>query len=179
MIASATGDSAWICRLVLPRTECETPHMDVVDAARNWVQGWARGWAAHQPETIARLYTEDAMFVSHPFRDGLHGSAGAAEYAALAFADEDAVEFWFGEPVAAGDRAAVEYWAHIKAGDTDHTLAGITALAFASDGRCREHRDYWAMREGRVERAGGWSVPIVAHARRDLQADQDHGGPSG
>jgi ketosteroid isomerase-like protein len=153
--------------------------MEAVDAARSWVQGWARGWAAHQPDTIAKLYTEDAVFVSHPFRAALRGSAGAAGYATSAFADEDAVEFWFAEPVAAGDRAAVEYWAHIKVGDTDHTLAGITALAFASDGRCREHRDYWAMHEGRVERTGGWTVPIVAHARRDLEANQGQGEPSG
>jgi ketosteroid isomerase-like protein len=141
--------------------------MDIVDATRNWIQGWADGWAAHEPEAIARLYTEDAVFVSHPFRTLQRGSAGAGEYAATAFADEDAVEFWFGEPVAAGDRAAVEYWAHIRVGGTVHTLAGITALAFAPDGRCREHRDYWAMQEGRFERVHGWTVPIVAHARRD------------
>lgn len=111
------------------------------------------------------------MFVSHPFRAGLRGSAGAAEYAASAFADEDAVEFWFAEPVAAGDRAAVEYWAHIKVGDTDHTLAGITALAFAPDGRSREHRDSWTMHERRIERTGGWTVPVAAHARRDVEGN--------
>jgi len=140
--------------------------MDVVTAARNWVLGWADGWAAHDPDAIARLYTEDAVFVSHPFRPVRRGGTGAREDAASAFDDEDAVEFWLGEPVAAADRAAVEYWAHIKVGDTDHTLAGITALGFASDGRCREHRDYWAMQEGLIGRAGGWSVPILAHARR-------------
>lgn len=139
--------------------------MDAVQAAKVWVDGWARGWATHEPEPIAALYTDDALFLSHPFRTALRGSAGAAEYARSAFAEEDAVEFWFAEPVVAGNRATVEYRAYLKVGDTEQTLAGITALVFAEDGRCREHRDYWAMQDGRIERTGGWTQAIVAHGR--------------
>ena len=139
--------------------------MDAVEAVRGWIDGWVRGWSTHDPDPIAALYTEDALFVSHPFRTALRGAAGAAEYVRSAFAEEDTVEFWFAEPVMAGARAAVEYWAHFTTGGGEQTLAGITALVFAADGKCREHRDYWAIRDGRLERAGGWTKPIAAHGR--------------
>ena len=69
-----------------------------------------------------------------------------------AFAEEDAVECWFGEPVVSGDRAAVEYRALLTYQGREQTLAGTTLLRFAADGRVAEHRDYWAMEEGRRER---------------------------
>jgi hypothetical protein len=33
------------------------------------------------------------------------------------------------------------------------TLAGVSVLRFAPDGRCVEHADYWAMTDGRREPA--------------------------
>lgn len=139
--------------------------MDAVEAVQNWIAGWVSGWSSHDPDVIAALYSDDAVFLSHPFRPPLRGATGAAEYARSAFADEDTVEFWFAKPVVAGDRAAVEYWAHISTGNIEQTLAGITALVFAADGKCREHRDYWAIHDGRLDRAGGWTQPIAAHGQ--------------
>ena len=51
-----------------------------------------------------------------------------------------------------GDRAAVEYWATMRVGGEEQTLAGTTLLRFDDDGLVVEHRDYWAMAEGRRER---------------------------
>jgi hypothetical protein len=105
---------------------------------------------------VAALYTDDAVYLSHPFRRPHLGRAGVIEYARSAFDSEEATEIWFGEPVAAGDRAAVEYWAILVSGGKEHTLAGTTMLRFAEDGRCRDHRDYWSMEEGRREPPAGW-----------------------
>ena len=107
---------------------------------------------------MAALYTDDAVYRSHPFRDPHCGTPGVREYALAAFAEEEAVEFWFGEPVAAGNRAAVEYWAILLSGGKEHTLAGTTVLRFADDGRCEEHRDYWSLEEGRREPPAGWGT---------------------
>jgi ketosteroid isomerase-like protein len=132
--------------------------VDAEAAARAWVEGWSRAWPARDAEAVADLYTPDAVYRSHPFREAHRGRTGVIEYARSAFAEEDAVEFWFGEPVAAGDRAAVEYWAILDAGGKGLTLAGTTVIRFAPDGRCREHRDYWSIQEGRRPPPEGWGT---------------------
>ena len=130
--------------------------MDAEAAARAWIAGWSRGWRAHDPDTIAALYTDDAVLLTHPFRQPHGGRDGVREYTRGAFADEELVEFRFGEPVAGGRRAAVEYWAILRAEGRELTLAGVSVLRFAGDGRCEEHRDAWAMQEGRREPPTGW-----------------------
>jgi ketosteroid isomerase-like protein len=121
-----------------------------------WIAGWSKGWAAADPEPIAALYAEDAVFRSHPFREPRLGAAGAREYARWAFADEETVDFRFGEPVVDGDRAAVEYWAILRADGEDRTLFGIALLRFGPDGLVVQQRDYWSMEEGRREPPQGW-----------------------
>lgn len=141
--------------------------MHASEGVAAWIDGWKRGWRDHDTEPIAALYTDDAVFVSAPFREWLRGGAGAAEYAGWAFADEAAVELWFAEPVVADGRAAVPYWAVIRGHDgRDSTLAGISMLRFTPDGRVAEQRDYWTLAEDVARHPpGGWG-PVVAHERR-------------
>lgn len=124
--------------------------MDTSAAARRWVQEWTRGWQTHDPDVIAQLYAEDATFRSHPFRDLVRGPKGAWEYARRAFAEEEqGADIRFGEPIVAGHRAAVEYWATFCAsGGEDTTLAGVTVLRFDDDGLVTDHLDYWATAPG-------------------------------
>jgi hypothetical protein len=87
------------------------------------------------------------VFFSHPFRD----PQAPREYAAWAFADQTDVELRFGAPVANGTRAAVDWWAVITEGAVVETIAGISLLRFAPDGRVVEQRDAWSSAPGRVE----------------------------
>jgi hypothetical protein len=121
--------------------------MDARAAARNWVDAWTRGWEAADPDPIAALYAEDAVFRSHPFREP---EASARAYVEHAFANESLVECRFAEPIVKGDRAAVEYWAILRTPRGEETLAGVTVLRFGPDGRVVEHRDHWSMQEGRT-----------------------------
>lgn len=135
--------------------------MNTDDAARRWIDGWTRGWRDHDTEPIVALYADDVVFVSAPYRE----HQPPAEYAASAFAEEDAVELWFAEPVIADDAAAIPYWAVIETGGRAETLGGISHVRFRTDGLVAQQRDYWAMWEGRAEPPGGWG-PIAAHAIR-------------
>ena len=93
-------------------------------------------------EPLRAVYADDAHFRSHPFR-GLQSPVG---YARWAFADEDErlVECRYGEPVAAGSRASVEWWALLRRRDgTEATLAGVSVLRFDAAGLVVEERDYW------------------------------------
>jgi ketosteroid isomerase-like protein len=122
--------------------------VDAQAAARAWVEGWTTGWENADPERIAALYADDAVFRSHPFREP---ERSARDYALRAFADEDCLECRFAEPHVAGDWAAVEYWAILSADGDVETLAGVALVRFAPGGLVAEQRDYWAMQPGRVE----------------------------
>jgi len=125
--------------------------VDAAAAARRWVDGWLRAWPKRDVEGIAELYTDDAVYSSHPFRP----PDTARSYVERAFGEEDLVQAWFGEPVVSGDRAAVEYWAILRAGD-ELTIAGAAFLRFSPDGRVAEHRDYWDQLADRREPPAGW-----------------------
>jgi ketosteroid isomerase-like protein len=132
--------------------------VDPHEAARRWVSGYSAAWRGRDANLVASLYADDTVYRSHPFRDPLHGRGGVLEYSRWAFSSEQDVEFWFGEPVAAGDAAAVEYWAIIlDQRGTISTLAGTVMLRFDESGRVAEHRDYWALEEGRRLPYDGWS----------------------
>jgi ketosteroid isomerase-like protein len=115
-------------------------------AVRAWVEGWTRGWQSSDADAIGALYARDAVFRSHPFRQP---ERSARDYALRAFADETLVECRFGNPIVAGDRAVVEYWAILEADDGEETLSGIAWIRFGPDGLVVEQRDYWSMEPGR------------------------------
>ena len=117
--------------------------VDSAAAAQRWADVWSRAWQAADVDAIAALYAPDAVFYSHPFRE----RQGPQEYVEWAFADQKEAECRFGEPVVAGDRAAVDWWAVIVAPDDSvESLAGTSLLRFDSDGLVVEQRDAWAER---------------------------------
>jgi ketosteroid isomerase-like protein len=131
--------------------------MELEAAVRAWIEGWSRAWAAADADAVAALYAEDAVYRTHPFREAHRGPAGARAYARDSFASETLVACRFGEPVVAHSRAAVEYWATLITGDgEDVTIAGLSFVRFDPDGRCTEHRDYWAITPGHREPPTGW-----------------------
>jgi hypothetical protein len=114
--------------------------VDTREAAARWVDQWTRGWSTHDPEPILELYAEGAFYRSHPFRE----PGTPAEYIGPALAEEESVEFEFGEPIVDGDRAAVEYHARsqLKDGGTEE-YTGVSLLRFGEDGLVVEQRDVW------------------------------------
>jgi ketosteroid isomerase-like protein len=130
--------------------------VNVEAAARAWAETWRTAWPAKDEDAIVALYSDDAVYLSHPFREPHLRSAGVRDYVRGALAEEEDVECWFGDPVVSGNRAAVEYWAVLRESGEEMTLAGTTVLRFADDGRVDVHRDYWAMQEGRRLPPDGW-----------------------
>ena len=97
---------------------------------------------------IAGLYAPDAILYSHPFRP----LQGPAEYVTWAFADQQAAECRFGEPVVDGARAAVDWWAVVTSTDGSvQSLAGTSLLRFDAEGLVVEQRDAWDGADGRVD----------------------------
>jgi hypothetical protein len=130
-------------------------------AVRRWIEGWAWGWAEHDIERIAALYVDGPVQRSEPFR----GLDEPSRYAAWAFADERSAEVWFAEPRVTGDEtAACEWWAVSTLADGSAiTLAGVSLLHFALDGRVDDQRDYWSQQDGAHAPPSDWG-PVAVHA---------------
>ena len=123
--------------------------VNVQEAARRWAEVWKRAWPERDVESIAALYADDARYLSYPFREPDEGIAGARDYLARTFDEEDRIECWFGEPVTGRDRAAVEWWASWTEDGKEITLAGATVLRFDEKGSVVDQRDYWNQLDGR------------------------------
>src|SRR5438046_2392085 len=100
-----------------------------------------RAWRDQDVESIASLYSDDVLYRALAFREPDRGLAGVRRYLTEEFALENDLECWFGEPIAAGDRAAVEWWASWIENGKPLTLAGTTLLRFDANGRVVDHRD--------------------------------------
>ena len=130
--------------------------MDTETAARHWAEVWSVAWPARDTEAIAALYADDAVYRALAFRAPDLGLTGVRRYLDENFAVESEIECWFGEPVVAGDRAAVEWWGSWIEQGGELTLAGTTLLRFGADGKVVDHRDYWNEVERREPPYNGW-----------------------
>jgi hypothetical protein len=115
-----------------------------------------RAWPEGDVDAIASLYAENALYSSFAFREPDRGLAGVRRYLTEQFAVESDVKCWFGQPIASGDRTAVEWWATWVEDGKPVTLAGTTVLRFDAGGRVVDHRDYWNSVERRQEPYDSW-----------------------
>jgi predicted SnoaL-like aldol condensation-catalyzing enzyme len=130
--------------------------MNAIAAARRWAGVWERAWPAKDVEAIVALYSDVAQYRALVLREPEQGVAGVRAYLQRTFGEEDAIQCRFGEPVAGGDRAAVEWWSSWTEGDDDLTMAGVTILRFDADGKVVDHRDYWNQLDRREPPFDGW-----------------------
>ena len=127
--------------------------MDVVAAARTWADAWERAWRALDPEPLRAVYADEAVHRSHPFRE----PGSPLDYARWAFSEEDGEpEVWFGDPIAIGDRACVEWWAVVLEHGEQVSIAGASILRFRRDGLVVEQADYWGTAAGATPPWEGW-----------------------
>lgn len=125
-----------------------------------WLAAYHQAWITRDPERVARLFTEDAAYHSHPFRPPYIGRSAIEEYWRRATASQEDLDLHWGKPVAAGNHLAVEWWATMRdAEEGDLTLPGCLLARFADDGLCEELREYWHVEMGsRIAPPAGWGL---------------------
>ena len=131
--------------------------MDVVEAARRWVDTWREGWERFDTEAIVALYAPDVVFSSEPFREPYRGRDGVRAYVNGAFGDEEAVRVHMATPIVDGERAVISWWTSLREEGADATLAGTSVLRFDCDGLVVEQWDAWNMTAERRDPPAHWS----------------------
>jgi ketosteroid isomerase-like protein len=126
-----------------------------VDVAA-WIEEYGRAWREKDAEAVVRIFTEDAVYRSSPFREPSVGSEGIRAYWTRATAAQEDLDLRFGTPIVQGSTVVVEWWATMRDGGDELTLPGTLILRFAADGRCEELREYWHEEPGRREPPEGW-----------------------
>lgn len=130
--------------------------MGAREHAELWADRYARAWRAGDASAAAALYSQDAVYRSHPFRDAHRGREAVLAYSAEAYAAERDRVVRFGAPVAAGSSAAVEYWTTFTGDEAPQTLAGCALLTFDDAGAVTASREYWHLQDGTHEPPAGW-----------------------
>jgi ketosteroid isomerase-like protein len=113
------------------------------EAARRWTEAWRRGWEALDAGPILACYAPDALLSAEPFREPYRGLDGVRAYVTQALGEEEDPTVWMSEPIVEGDRASVSWWASLREGGADTTLAGTSVLRFNADGLVVEQWDAW------------------------------------
>ncbi len=130
--------------------------METQEAAQRWADVWQRAWEARNAEPIVALYAEDAVYSSEPYRTPFRGRDGARIYVVGAFAEEEDVRAWFGQPIVSGSRAAIQWWASLVEDGKGVTLAGTSILTFDADDVVVDQWDTWNSVDERHEPPEGW-----------------------
>jgi hypothetical protein len=130
--------------------------MNVEAAAKLWATTWERAWPVKDIEAIRALYAGEAAYRAVAFREADLGLSGVRSYLTRTFATENDITCRFGEPITAGDRAAIEWWASWVEDGQPVTMAGVTVLRFDADGRVVDHRDYWNQSDKHRAPYAGW-----------------------
>jgi len=130
--------------------------MEPAAAADRWARVWRDAWRAQDTEAIVALYRPDVRFSTEAFRAPYRARDGVRTYVAQAFAEEREPRVWVGEPIVAGDRAAIEWWAAVIENDVPITLAGVSIVRFDEQGLVAEQWDSWNQVDGLREPPEGW-----------------------
>lgn len=121
---------------------------------REWLGAYAHAWETADAG-VAELFTPDATYRSHVFREPHRGRDGIRAYWERATATQRDVRVAIGDPLVDGDRLVAEWWTTMTEEDGPATLPGVLLLDFDGD-VCRALREYWAYEGGRRKPFPEW-----------------------
>ncbi len=113
----------------------------------DWLGRYFAAWASNDPDDVAGLFTEDAIYWVGPFREPWVGRDQIVRE--WTSGSQDDVRAAYDVVAVDGDRG-VAHWnvsAGGAGGEGRSEWDGVLVIAFAPDGRCREHREWFSTRE--------------------------------
>jgi ketosteroid isomerase-like protein len=106
----------------------------------NWIAGYRAAWESNDVEDIRALFTDDATYLTAPFREPWTGSDGIVSGWLEARDEPGAAAFSWELLGESGDRAFVQ-------GKTEYrdaeTYSNLWVIDFAEDGRASAFTEWW------------------------------------
>ena len=129
------------------------------DDLQRWLDRYVAAWRANDAGPIEGLFTDDAVYLHHPYDVGPRVLHGREAIVANWLDEPDDPEGWEAsyQPYAIeGDRAVAVGWSRYLATDAhpEETYHNVYLLRFAPDGRCAEFTEYYMLAPS-VESDGG------------------------
>ena len=118
-----------------------------------WLDKYVEAWRDNESESIAALFSENAVYSYRPWDSDEHAIRGRDAIVASWLEEPDEPGTWDAqyEPYTVeGDRAVALGWSRYAATDTapERTFHNAYVLRFDPDGRCAEFHEYY-MEEGK------------------------------
>ena len=112
------------------------------ELAASWAERYFIAWKTNDAETVASLFTEDAVYFYGPFREPARGR----EEIVRRWTENDAPPDFRSafDVVAVEGDVAVVHW-RVSWGGV--AMDGVLVVTFDERGLCREHREWYARTE--------------------------------
>ncbi len=114
-----------------------------------WMDAYGRAWISNEPAEVAALFSEGAAYYTGPFKEPWRGRDRiVTEWIADPWGQTD-IRFHHQPLAVTGDRGVAHWRVSFLPGDapTRVELDGVLVLRFDPEGRCTEHREWYARRE--------------------------------
>ncbi len=79
-----------------------------------WLAAYHHAWITHNAEQVAQLFTENAVYHSHPFRPPYQSRAEIQAYWQRSTPSQENLEVRWGTPIVSDNRVAIEWWAMMR-----------------------------------------------------------------
>jgi hypothetical protein len=113
---------------------------------RDWLERYFDAWASSDPTDVSGLFAPDAEYHTGPFAEPWRGRDTIVERWTSEVQMDVRASF---EPLAVRDDLGVAHW-NVRSRTVAGSLRewdGILAITFDAEGRCREHREWYAVRD--------------------------------
>jgi ketosteroid isomerase-like protein len=118
---------------------------------QNWLNTYIHAWKTYDPHLIANLFSEDAIYIYHPFQEPLHGREAIVAFWLLEPDAPDTYDAHYEPMLVEGDRA-VAHGRSLYFEQDGATLKlewdNLFVLRFDAEGRCKEYREWYMQRPG-------------------------------
>ena len=114
-------------------------------AVAAWLDGYSQAWKTYDPEQIAALFSEDAVYFYNPFDEPVRGREAIVASWLEERDEAGTYEGRYRPVLVAGDVAVARGYSRYL--DTNGTLAeeydNLFLLRFDADGRCATYREWY------------------------------------
>jgi uncharacterized protein (TIGR02246 family) len=113
-----------------------------------WLDRYERAWEERDADQAAALFAPDAVYRETPFDPPMAGVDAIRAYWASVTADQRNVDFRYEIAAVEGQTGVARWHATFMLASSGARveLDGVFELAFGSDGRCSELREWWHSR---------------------------------